>query len=126
MHSPAAGPFRRPSAGQPDPATGEDRQTSSRPGENISSLEVEERVPAFPPCLRCGSPAQPDPVQVRCPVRSSGPSPAASDAEIIEHCRANSPTTGTSNGRLRPLPKPLHEGKIQKYLCVSGRLRADQ
>jgi fatty-acyl-CoA synthase len=87
-------------------------------GENISSLEVEDVLYCHPAVFAAAVVAQPDPVWGESPRAFVELKPGAegSEAEIIEHCRANlahykAPRTVVFG----PLPK-TSTGKIQKYL----------
>jgi len=87
-------------------------------GENISSLEVEDVLYSHAAVFAAAVVAQPDPVwgESPCAFIELKPGVEASDAELIEHCRANlahykAPKTVVFG----PLPK-TSTGKIQKYL----------
>jgi fatty-acyl-CoA synthase len=87
-------------------------------GENISSLEVEDVLYSHSAVFAAAVVAQPDPVwgESPCAFIELKPGVEASDAELIEHCRANlahykAPKTVVFG----PLPK-TSTGKIQKYL----------
>jgi fatty-acyl-CoA synthase len=87
-------------------------------GENISSLEVEDALYRHPSVFAAAVVPQPDPVwgESPCAFVELKPSMEVSEAEIIEHCRANlahfkAPRTVIFG----PLPK-TSTGKIQKYL----------
>ncbi|HEY4819441.1 MAG TPA: acyl-CoA synthetase [Xanthobacteraceae bacterium] len=87
-------------------------------GENISSIEVEDVLHRHPAVFAAAVVAQPDPVwgESPCAFVELKPRTEASEAEIIEHCRANlahykAPKTVVFG----PLPK-TSTGKIQKYL----------
>jgi fatty-acyl-CoA synthase len=87
-------------------------------GENISSIEVEDALYRHPAVFAAAVVAQPDPVwgELPCAFVELKPRTEASEAEIIEHCRANlahykAPKTVVFG----PLPK-TSTGKIQKYL----------
>jgi fatty-acyl-CoA synthase len=87
-------------------------------GENISSLEVEDVLYSHSAVFAAAVVAQPDPVWVESPCAfiELKPGVEASDAELIEHCRANlahykAPKTVVFG----PLPK-TSTGKIQKYI----------
>jgi fatty-acyl-CoA synthase len=87
-------------------------------GENISSIEVEDALYRHPAVFAAAVVAQPDPVwgESPCAFVELKPRTEASEAEIIEHCRANlahykAPKTVVFG----PLPQ-TSAGKIQKYL----------
>jgi fatty-acyl-CoA synthase len=87
-------------------------------GENISSLEIEDVLYCHPAVFAAAVVAQPDPVwgESPCAFVELKPGAEGSEAEIIEHCRANlahykAPRTVVFG----PLPK-TSTGKIQKYL----------
>jgi fatty-acyl-CoA synthase len=87
-------------------------------GENISSLEVEDVLYSHSAVFAAAVVAQPDPVwgESPCAFIELKPGVEASDAELIEHCRANlahykAPKTVVFG----PLPK-TSTGKIQKYI----------
>jgi 3-(methylthio)propionyl---CoA ligase len=87
-------------------------------GENISSIEVEDALYRHPAVFAAAVVAQPDSVwgESPCAFVELKPRTEASEAEIIEHCRANlahykAPKTVVFG----PLPQ-TSTGKIQKYL----------
>jgi fatty-acyl-CoA synthase len=87
-------------------------------GENISSLEVEDVLYRHPAVAMAGVVAQPDPKWGETPRAyvELKPGAQASEAELIEHCRANlahfkAPKTVVFG----PLPK-TSTGKIQKHV----------
>jgi fatty-acyl-CoA synthase len=87
-------------------------------GENISSLEVEDVLYRHPAVALAGVVAQPDPKWGETPRAyvELKPGAAASEAELIEHCRANLPHfKAPKSVVLGPLPK-TSTGKIQKHV----------
>jgi fatty-acyl-CoA synthase len=87
-------------------------------GENISSLEVEDAICHHPAVLAVAVVAQPDPTwgESPCAFVELKPDTEASEAEIIEHCRARLAKFKLPKAIIfGPLPK-TSTGKIQKYV----------
>ncbi|MBN9510786.1 MAG: acyl-CoA synthetase [Alphaproteobacteria bacterium] len=87
-------------------------------GENISSLEVEEALYRHPAVMHAAVVAQPDPKwgEVPCAVVELRPGMAATEAEIIEFCRARMARFKVPKRVLfREVPK-TSTGKIQKHV----------
>jgi fatty-acyl-CoA synthase len=87
-------------------------------GENISSIEIEDVLYRHPAVAMAGVVAQPDPKWGETPLAyvelKSGAQ--ATEAELIEHCRANLPRfKAPKNVVFGPLPK-TSTGKIQKHV----------
>jgi len=87
-------------------------------GENISSIEVEDVIYRHPAVLAAAVVAKPDPKwgETPCAFVELKPGGAATEAEIVEHCRAHLarfkvPRTVVFG----PLPK-TSTGKIQKFM----------
>ena len=87
-------------------------------GENVSSLEVEDVIYRHPAVFACAVVARPDPGwgETPCAFVELKPETAATESEIIEHCRAGlahfkAPRTVVFG----PLPR-TSTGKIQKFL----------
>ena len=87
-------------------------------GENISSLEVEDALYGHPAVFAAAVVARPDPKwgETPCAFVELKPGAVATQAELIEHCRASlahfkAPTAVVFG----PLPKTA-TGKIQKYI----------
>jgi len=86
-------------------------------GENISSLEVEDVIYRHPAVLACAVVAKPDPKwgETPCAFVELKPGAQATEAEIIEHCRANLARFKAPRAVVfLTLPK-TSTGKIQKY-----------
>jgi 3-(methylthio)propionyl---CoA ligase len=87
-------------------------------GENISSLEVEDVLYRHPAVAMASVVAQPDPKWGETPLAfvELKPGAQASEAELIEYCRANLPRFMAPKGVVfAPLPK-TSTGKIQKHI----------
>ena len=87
-------------------------------GENISSIEIEEVLYRHPAVALAGVVAQPDPKWGETPLAfvELRPGAQASEAELIEYCRANLPRfMAPKNVVFGPLPK-TSTGKIQKHV----------
>jgi fatty-acyl-CoA synthase len=87
-------------------------------GENISSLEVEDAICHHPAVLAVAVVAQPDATwgETPCAFVELKPGAEASEAEIIEHCRARLAKFKLPKAIIfGPLPK-TSTGKIQKYV----------
>jgi fatty-acyl-CoA synthase len=87
-------------------------------GENISSLEVEDVLYRHPAVAMAGVVAQPDPKWGETPRAyvELKPGAHASEAELIEHCRANlAHFKAPKSVVFGPLPK-TSTGKIQKHV----------
>ena len=85
-------------------------------GENISSIEVEDVLYGHPAVAVAGVVAQPDPKWGETPLAyvELKPGAQASEAELIEYCRANLPRFKAPKSVVfGPLPK-TSTGKIQK------------
>jgi len=86
-------------------------------GENISSLEVEDVIYRHPAVLACAVVAKPDPKwgETPCAFVELKPGAQATEAEIVEHCRANLARFKAPRAVIfLTLPK-TSTGKIQKY-----------
>ena len=86
-------------------------------GENISSLEVEDVIYRHPAVLACAVVAKPDPKwgETPCAFVELKPGAQASEAEIIEHCRAGLARFKAPRAVVFiTLPK-TSTGKIQKF-----------
>jgi fatty-acyl-CoA synthase len=87
-------------------------------GENISSIEIEEVLYRHPAVALAGVVAQPDPKWGETPLAyvELRPGAQASEAELIDYCRANLPRfKAPKNVVFGPLPK-TSTGKIQKHV----------
>jgi fatty-acyl-CoA synthase len=87
-------------------------------GENISSIEIEDVLYRHPAVAMAGVVAQPDPKWGETPLAyvELKPGAQATEAELIEHCRANLPRfKAPKNVVFGPLPK-TSTGKIQKHV----------
>jgi fatty-acyl-CoA synthase len=87
-------------------------------GENISSLEVEDTLYRHPAVFAAAVVARPDPTwgETPCAFVELKPGAQASEAELIEHCRANlAHFKAPKSVVFGPLPK-TSTGKIQKYV----------
>jgi fatty-acyl-CoA synthase len=87
-------------------------------GENISSLEVEDMLHAHPAVFAAAVVPKPDPIWGEVPWAfvELKPAKAASEAELIAHCRASLAHYKVPKAVvLGPLPKTA-TGKIQKFL----------
>ena len=88
-------------------------------GENISSLEVEDALYRHPAVLAAAVVAQPDEKwgETPCAFVELKPGATATEAELIEHCRASlAHFKAPQDRRLRRrCPRP-RTGKIQKYV----------
>jgi fatty-acyl-CoA synthase len=87
-------------------------------GENISSIEIEDVLYRHPAVAIAGVVAQPDPKWGETPRAYVELKPGAqtSEAELIEHCRANLPRFKVPKSvEFGPLPK-TSTGKIQKHV----------
>jgi len=87
-------------------------------GENISSLEVEDVLYRHPAVAAAGVVAQPDPRWGETPLAfvELKPGAQASEAELIEHCRAGlAHFKAPKKVVFGPLPK-TSTGKIQKHI----------
>jgi fatty-acyl-CoA synthase len=87
-------------------------------GENISSLEVEDVLYRHPAVAMASVVAQPDPKWGETPLAfvELKPGARASEAELIEYCRANLPRfMAPKTVVFAPLPK-TSTGKIQKHI----------
>ena len=87
-------------------------------GENISSIEIEEVLYRHPAVALAGVVAQPDPKWGETPLAfvELRPGGQASEAELIDYCRANLPRfKAPKNVVFGPLPK-TSTGKIQKHV----------
>jgi fatty-acyl-CoA synthase len=87
-------------------------------GENISSIEIEEVLYRHPAVALAGVVAQPDPKWGETPLAyvELKPGAQASEAELIEYCRAKLPRfKAPKNVVFGPLPK-TSTGKIQKHV----------
>jgi fatty-acyl-CoA synthase len=87
-------------------------------GENISSLEVEDVLYRHPAILAAAVVAQPDPKwgEVPCAFIELKEDARATEAEIIEHCRAHlAHFKAPKRVVFGPLPK-TSTGKIQKFI----------
>jgi fatty-acyl-CoA synthase len=87
-------------------------------GENISSLEVEDAICHHPAVLAAAVVAQPDVIwgETPCAFVELMPDKEASEAEIIEHCRAKLAHFKVPKTVIfGPLPR-TSTGKIQKFL----------
>ena len=87
-------------------------------GENISSIEIEEVLYRHPAVALAGVVAQPDPKWGETPLAyvELRPDAQASEAELIDYCRANLPRfKAPKNVVFGPLPK-TSTGKIQKHV----------
>jgi len=87
-------------------------------GENISSLEVEDVLYRHPAVAMAGVVAQPDPKWGETPLAfvELKPGAEASEAELIEHCRASlAHFKAPRKVVFGPLPK-TSTGKIQKHV----------
>ena len=90
-------------------------------GENISSIEIEDVLYRHPAVAMAGVVAQPDPKWGETPRAYVELKPGAqvSEAELIEHCRANLPRfKAPKTVVFGPLPK-TSTGKIQKNVLRS-------
>jgi fatty-acyl-CoA synthase len=86
-------------------------------GENISSLEVEDVIYRHPAVLACAVVAKPDPKwgETPCAFVELKPGAQVTEAEIVEHCRANLARFKAPRAVIfLTLPKTA-TGKIQKY-----------
>jgi len=86
-------------------------------GENISSLEVEDVIYRHPAVLACAVVAKPDPKwgETPCAFVELKPGAQVTEAEIIDHCRANLARFKAPRAVIfLTLPKTA-TGKIQKY-----------
>jgi 3-(methylthio)propionyl---CoA ligase len=86
-------------------------------GENISSLEVEDVIYRHPAVLACAVVAKPDPKwgETPCAFVELKPGAEVTEAEIVEHCRANLARFKAPRAVVfLTLPK-TSTGKIQKY-----------
>jgi 3-(methylthio)propionyl---CoA ligase len=86
-------------------------------GENISSLEVEDVIYRHPAVLACAVVAKPDPKwgETPCAFVELKPGAQVTEAEIIEHCRANLARFKAPRAVVfLTLPK-TSTGKIQKF-----------
>jgi fatty-acyl-CoA synthase len=87
-------------------------------GENISSLEVEDVLYRHPAVLAAAVVAQPDPTwgETPCAFVELKPEAAATEADLIQHCRANmAHFKAPKSVVFGALPKTA-TGKIQKYV----------
>ena len=87
-------------------------------GENISSLEVEDALYRHPAVFAAAVVAQPDAKwgEAPCAFVELKPGAASTQAELIEHCRANmAHYKAPKSVVFGPLPK-TSTGKIQKYV----------
>ncbi len=87
-------------------------------GENISSLEVEDVIYRHPSVLACAVVATPDPKwgETPCAFVETKPDAAVTEAEIIEHCRAQMARFKVPRKVIfGTLPK-TSTGKIQKFI----------
>ena len=87
-------------------------------GENISSLEVEDVLLRHPAVFAAAVVARPDEKwgEAPCAFIELKPGTASTEAELIEHCRANmAHFKAPRSVVLGPLPKTA-TGKIQKYV----------
>jgi fatty-acyl-CoA synthase len=87
-------------------------------GENISSIEVEDALYRHPAVLAAAVVAKPDPKwgETPCAFVELKPGAAATESEIIEHCRAHLARFKTPRAVVfGPLPK-TSTGKIQKFI----------
>jgi fatty-acyl-CoA synthase len=94
-------------------------------GENISSIEVEDVLYRHPAVAMAGVVAQPDAKWGETPLAfvELRPGAQATEAELIEHCRANLPRfKAPKNVVFGPLPK-TSTGKIQKQV-LRGQARS--
>jgi fatty-acyl-CoA synthase len=94
-------------------------------GENISSIEVEDVLYRHPAVAMAGVVAQPDAKWGETPLAfvELRPGAQATEAELIEHCRANLPHfKAPKNVVFGPLPK-TSTGKIQKQV-LRGQARS--
>jgi fatty-acyl-CoA synthase len=87
-------------------------------GENVSSLEVEDVIYRHPAVLACAVVAKPDPKwgETPCAFVELKPGAAATEKEIIDHCRAGLAHFKAPGAVVfAPLPR-TSTGKIQKFL----------
>jgi fatty-acyl-CoA synthase len=87
-------------------------------GENISSLEVEDVIYRHPAVLACAVVATPDPKwgETPCAFVETKPEAVVSEADIIEHCRAQMARFKVPRKVIfATLPK-TSTGKIQKFI----------
>jgi fatty-acyl-CoA synthase len=87
-------------------------------GENISSLEVEDVLYRHPAVFAAAVVARPDPTwgETPCAFVELKPGAIATEAELIEHCRATlARFKAPKSVVFGPLPK-TSTGKIQKYV----------
>jgi fatty-acyl-CoA synthase len=87
-------------------------------GENISSLEVEDAIYRHPAVLAVAVVAKPDSKwgETPCAFVELKPGAAATEAEIVEHCRAHLARFKTPRAVVfGPLPK-TSTGKVQKFM----------
>jgi fatty-acyl-CoA synthase len=87
-------------------------------GENISSLEVEDVLYRHPAVFAAAVVARPDPTwgETPCAFVELKPGAIATEAELIEHCRATlARYKAPKSVVFGPLPK-TSTGKIQKYV----------
>jgi fatty-acyl-CoA synthase len=87
-------------------------------GENISSLEVEDVIYRHPAVLACAVVAKPDPKwgETPCAFIELKPGAQVTEAEIMEHCRANLARFKAPRAVIfLTLPK-TSTGKIQKFV----------
>jgi fatty-acyl-CoA synthase len=94
-------------------------------GENISSIEVEDALYRHPAVFAAAVVAQPDPKwgETPCAFVELKPGASATEAELIEHCRANLAHYKAPRAVVfGPLPK-TSTGKIQKFI-LRGRARS--
>jgi fatty-acyl-CoA synthase len=96
-------------------------------GENISSLEVEDALYRHAAVFAAAVVAQPDPKwgESPCAFVELKPGAAATEAELIEHCRTNlAHFKAPRRVIFGPLPK-TSTGKIQKYVLRERARSAD-
>jgi fatty-acyl-CoA synthase len=87
-------------------------------GENISSLEVEDAIYRHPDVLACAVVATPDPKwgETPCAFVELKPGAGATEAELIEHCRALLARFKVPRKVIfGPVPR-TSTGKIQKFV----------